>query len=83
MPRREPREAAGEVRPVFVEQVGGELVDRDDDEQLGRGGGERPAGGAAGAAAAEMNLRMSARVMPAKAGIQLASRDDIGSCSSQ
>src|SRR5689334_4957231 len=43
--RREPRKAAGELRAIFVEQIGRELVDRDDDEQLGRwrrlGGGLR------------------------------------------
>src|SRR4051794_33300609 len=35
-PRRDPREAIGELRAIFIEQVGGELVDREDDEQLGR-----------------------------------------------
>ena len=30
---REPREPAGELRAIFVEQVGRELVDRNDDEQ--------------------------------------------------
>ena len=53
----DPREAGGKLRAVFVEQVGRELVDRDDDEELrgpgrlcegcrgeqGRGGGEHPA----------------------------------------
>ena len=34
--RRDPRQPAGELRAIFVEQVGRKLVDRDDDEQLGR-----------------------------------------------
>ena len=36
-PLREPREAAGELRAIFVEQVGRELVDGDDDEEFWRG----------------------------------------------
>src|SRR5207249_4860201 len=33
---RQPREAAGELRAILVEQIGRELVDRDDDEELRR-----------------------------------------------
>src|SRR5205085_9328856 len=34
--RREAREAAGELRAIFVEEIRGELVDGDDDEKLRR-----------------------------------------------
>src|SRR3954453_5569910 len=44
-PRSEPGKAGTELRPIFVEQVRRELVDRDDDEELrrrwGLGGGLR------------------------------------------
>jgi len=35
--RSDPREAAGELRAIFVEQIGRKLVDGNDDEELGRG----------------------------------------------
>src|SRR3546814_12265160 len=39
------RETAGEAVPIFGEQIGRELIDRDDDEQFRRGCHRRGGGG--------------------------------------
>src|SRR5437763_14239841 len=68
---REAGEPAGKLRTIFVEQIGRELIDGDDDEKLGRRG--RLACGLAGEQSrrgSKNELTHGASCTPAKAGVQ-------------
>ena len=69
-PAAEPGKAAGEVRAIFVPQIGRELVDRDDDEEPGRRRRRRCGWDRRGTSrgGGEMNLRMALRHSAAKQG---------------